>query len=157
MAKKQLLKHTRQKHKFSRTNASQASRRKINGNELSVVTFYAYLLCFVDDGCYGLSVRTVWPIKIVCDEIFATFLTVLDENLHPIYFSKEVGTPPLTCQFRNFFCGRASFFGVFRGKNIPLIVPALDCRSDAGSALGTARPGRRLTFLAPLQQLLGMR
>ena len=55
------------------------------------------------------------------------------------------------------FCGRASFFGVFRGKNIPLIVPALDCRSDAGSALGTSKASRRLTFLAPLQQLLGMR
>ena len=42
-------------------------------------------------------------------------------------------------------------FGVFQGKNIPLIVPALDC-SDAGSALGTSK-ARRLTFLAPLQQL----
>ena len=88
MAKKQLLKHTRQKHKFSRTNASQASRRKINGNELSVVTFYAYLLCFVDDGCYGLSVRTVWPIKIVCDEIFGTFLT--DKMFHPKLFFKRI-------------------------------------------------------------------
>ena len=88
MAKKQLLKHTRQKHKFSRTNASQASRRKINGNELSVVTFYAYLLCFVDDGCYGLSVRTVWPIKIVCDEIFGTFLT--DKMFHTNLLFKRI-------------------------------------------------------------------
>ena len=86
---KQLLKHTRQKHKFSRTNASQASRRKINGNELSVVTFYAYLLCFVDDGCYGLSVRTVWPRKMVYNEIFTNFSKELDKKFHPNLISKE--------------------------------------------------------------------
>jgi hypothetical protein len=46
------------------------------------------------------------------------------------------------------FCGRASFFGVFQGKNIPLIVPAADCRSDAGSALGTSK-ARRFDFFGP--------
>ena len=48
---------------------------------------------------------------------------------------------------QEFFCGRASFFGVFRGKNIPLIVPALDC-SDAGSALGTSK-ARAVDFFGP--------
>ena len=87
---KQLLKHTRQKHKFSRTNASQASRRKINGNELSVVTFYAYLLCFVDDGCYGLSVRTVWPRKMVYNEIFAKISKELDKKVSSQFNFKRI-------------------------------------------------------------------
>ena len=50
---------------------------------------------------------------------------------------------------QEFFCGRASFFGVFRGKNIPLIVPALDCRSDAGSALGTSKARQAVDFFGP--------
>ena len=69
--------------------------------------------------------------------------------LFPIFLFKRSTTPPLTCQFRNFFCGRASFFGVFQGKNIPLIVPALDCRSDAGSALGTSKARQAVDFFGP--------